>query len=333
MEGIITINYDSQITFFSRGAEHILGRHAGQAIGRKINDIFQLPNHQSDFDTILPAILKERKNVDVLLPDHQIASLAITGARLSRPGEQETETVLVFRDISREEAVHRLLGQFLANTAHEFRTPLSSLEASIELLLDQAPELSQSELLELHTSLHIGLIGLHTLVDNLLESANIEARRFRISPRQCDLRDVIAEALQTMQPLLSKYQQNLTVELPIDDLLIKADPRRITQVLINLISNASRYGPSNSEIEIRTQINNDWVKIEVMDRGPGITPEYRKNLFSRFVYPQTSDHISTTGAGLGLSVVEAIVTAHGGEVGVEDRSGKGSIFWFRLPVE
>lgn len=332
VEGIITLDSDSCITFFSHGAERITGWATSEVMGHPVDEVFQLTESKKRFSSIIPTITGGRQKIDVLLADDRVASLAITGARLTRSGEREKEIALVFRDISEEEAVHRLLGQFLANVAHEFRTPLSALEASIELLLDQAPDMSPSELQELYTSLHLGILGLHTLVDNLLESANIEARRFRVSPRNSDLGNVIAETAQTMQPLLAKYEQHLTIELPVDIPIVRADPRRIVQVLINLLSNASRYGPPGEEIILRVTADTQYACVAVIDRGPGIPSEYRANLFRRFVIPHADDSISQAGAGLGLSVVKAIVTAHGGLVGVDDRDGGGSIFWFTLPI-
>jgi K+-sensing histidine kinase KdpD len=188
------------------------------------------------------------------------------------------------------------------------------------------------ELQELYTSLHLSILGLHTLVDNLLESANIEARRFRVSPRNYDLGNIIAEAAQTMQPLLAKYEQHLTIEMPVDIPIVRADPRRMVQVLINLLSNASRYGPPGEEIILRATVEMQYAHVAVIDRGPGIPKEYRSNVFRRFVFPNTDDSISQAGAGLGLSVVKAIVTAQGGKVGVDDRVGGGSIFWFTVPI-
>ena len=204
VEGIITLDGGGRITFFSQGAERVTGWSTTEVMGRLVDDVFQLAGVEKPFSSILPSVPGGRQKADVLLAGDRVASLAITSAWLTRSGEKETEIALVFRDISEEEAVHRLLGQFLANVAHEFRTPLSALEASIELLLDQAPDLKPTELHELHTSLHLGILGLHTLVDNLLESANIEARRFRISPQNTDLGNVIAEAVQTMQAVANE---------------------------------------------------------------------------------------------------------------------------------
>jgi signal transduction histidine kinase len=239
---------------------------------------------------------------------------------------------LVFRDISEEEVMHRLLAHFLANIAHEFRTPLSALAASVELLLDLAPGLSSQEIGELLLSLHLGVLGLQTLIDNLLESASIEAGHFRITPRPCNLADVLADAIATMQPLLDKHDQRLVVELPAAIPIVRADSRRTAQVLVNLLSNASKYGPDDTEIDLVAMIQGDWVRISVADRGPGVPLDQRHGLFRRFVHPTPHDGQAQVGVGLGLSVVKTIVEAHGGQVGIDDRPGGGSIFWFTLPI-
>jgi signal transduction histidine kinase len=225
-----------------------------------------------------------------------------------------------------------LLGYFLANVTHEFRTPLSALAASIELLMDQAPDLTQAEMDELLKSLHLGVLGLQNLVDNLLESASIEAGHFRVSPRPYYLEAIVIDAVGTMQPILDKYEQQLYVDLPDDLPEVQADPRRIAQVLVNLLSNASKYGPSDAEIILSAQQEGPWVRVEVADRGPGISNLHRELLFRRFEYPANVDTQSKVGAGLGLSVVKTIVEGHGGQAGVENRLGGGSIFWFTLPV-
>jgi signal transduction histidine kinase len=245
---------------------------------------------------------------------------------------KEGERALVIRDISEEEAVHRLLGHFLADVAHELRTPLTALEASIEMLLFPTAELDGEDQQQLYSSLHLGILGLHTLVDNLLESANIEARHFQIYPRRMELEPFIMEAVQTMQPLLTKYDQSLTIEIPLDLPHVQADPRRTAQVLVNLISNANRYGPPGEEIILQVSAGSQFVKLSVKDRGPGIPPEKRDNLFRRFEFPHDENSNSQAGAGLGLSVVKEIVQAHGGMVGVEDHPGGGSVFWFTIPI-
>jgi PAS domain S-box-containing protein len=331
VEGIVILDQEGRITFFSQGAERITGWNREEVMGRPCDEIFLLVDSDKSFSSLVPSAGKRNK-VDVLLAGEREASLAVTRAELAPSEAAEAEIALVFRDISEEEAVHRILGHFLANIAHEFRTPLSALAASIELLLDQASDLSQTELQELLISLHLGTLGLQTLVDNLLESASIETGRFRVSPRIADLGNIVAEAAQTMQPLLEKYDQRLVMELPVNIPTVRADPRRIAQVLVNLLGNASKYGPSEAEIELKVTATPLEARVEVADRGPGIPPEARANIFRRFVYPHKDSNTSQAGAGLGLSVVKAIVETHGGRVGVEDRPGSGVVFWFTLPI-
>ncbi len=332
VEGIITLDDDNRITFFSRGAEYITGWSRADVTGRSCDELFQPVETDKSFSEFIPPPDRRHKLMVEMAGGRQ-ATLSITGARLIPPETGEARVALVFRDVSEEEAVHRLMGHFLANVAHEFRTPLSAAVASIELLLDQAPDLSPAELQELLTSLHLGLFGLQTLVDNLLESASIEAGRFHINPRQAQLSKIIAEAIRTMQPLLDKHGQRLVVELPAALPVVRADPRRTGQVLVNLLSNASRYGPDEAEITLGATVAEGWVRVTVADQGPGIQPEYRNDLFRRFVYPTADNDKTKYGAGLGLSVVKAVVEAHGGQVGIEDRPGGGSVFWITLPVE
>jgi PAS domain S-box-containing protein len=330
VEGIVTLDRHGYITFFSHGAERITGWSRDEVLGRPCDTIFRPLEAQESFSKLIPPPGQRRK-ISIELSDGRQAILAVTGARLMPPERGDALVALVFRDISEEEAVHRLLGDFLANVAHEFRTPLSALAASVELLLDQAPDLSPGELEELLVTLHLGVLGLQTLIDNLLESASIETGHFRVHPHPCRVATVIAEAVELMQPLLLKHGQRLVVELPAAMPIVQADPRRTVQVLNNLLSNAIKYGPDDDEIEVCAAVEGNWVRLSVADRGPGIRAEGRADLFRRFVHPAHDDSRAQVGAGLGLSVVKAIVEAHGGQVGIEGRPGGGSVFWFTLP--
>lgn len=331
VEGIVTLDEHHRILYFSSGAEQITGWSRDQVIQRSIDDVFKLVDSDNVFSSQIP-LPGEKHKITARLKNRRYATLAVTGAKFIPSEAGESQVALVFRDVSEEDAINRLLGRFISNVAHEFRTPLSALAASIELLMDQLPDLNSAEVQELLENLHLGILGLETLIDNLLESANIEAKRLRVSPRPSDLGDIIAETIQTMDPLLKKYGQRLALDLPTKIPLVQADSWRTIQVLINLIYNASKYGPSDAEISIEVKTEPGWVRVEVADRGPGIPLEYKEDLFIRFIHPAVENEKAKAGVGLGLSVVKAIVDAQGGSVGVEDRSGGGAIFWFTLPT-
>jgi len=331
VEGIMTLDSQSRITYFSKGAERITGWHSNQVIGRSCDDVFILPEADATFSQSIHNTGSRTKLVVELADSHR-ATLAVTRAHLAPLEARDAQSVLVFRDVSEGELIHRILGNFLANIAHEFRTPLSSAAASVELLIDQAPELSDAELHELLIALHLGILGLGTLVDNLLECASIEAGRFSVSPRVCQLSSIIHHASQTMQPLLQKYGQRVVVVKPEGLPAVHADARRIEQVLVNLISNASKYGPTGALIQVEVEADQEWATIRVVDQGPGVAQEQRAYLFRMVTYPGNLDISSKAGAGLGLMVVKAVVEAHGGQVGLDDRPDGGSIFWFKLPL-
>ena len=332
VEGIVTLDRHGRITFFSQGAERITGWRRDEVLGRACDEVFQLAESDQDFSELIPAP-GQRHKIPVQLRDGRQAVLAVTGARLVPPVSESSRVALVFRDVSEEEAFRRLLAHFLANVAHEFRTPLSAQAAAVELLMDQAPDLSPAEIQELLTALHLGVLGLQTLVDNLLESASIEAGRFRVAPRPASLDRIIAEAIRTIQPLLDKHHQRLVIELPAALPTALADPRRVGQVLINLLSNAVKYGPDGGEITVAVALEGGEVRVSVADRGPGVPAGQQADLFRRFNHPATGSDRARYGIGLGLSVVKAVAEAHNGRVGVDDRPGGGSIFWFTLPVE
>lgn len=331
VEGIVTLDRQRRITYFSRGAERISGWEQSQVIGRQVDEIFRLPEERGRFSDNIPAP-GGKQTILVVSGNERQATLAITGALLAPPFAGRSGTALVLRDVSDEEAIRRLLGDFLANITHEFRTPLAALAASIELLLDQLPSLSQAELKELLDSLRLGVLGLQTLIDNLLEGASIEAGRFRVNPHPADLGGIALEVVATLQPLLEKYNQRLQVEIPEGLPQVQADPRRTAQVLVNLISNAIKWGPPGSEISLSLSLEGKAVRVGVGDRGPGVPPGQHQNLFSRFAHLDLGNHRAESGAGLGLSVVKAIVEAQGGQVGVDDRPGGGAVFWFTVPL-
>jgi two-component system phosphate regulon sensor histidine kinase PhoR len=331
-EGIVTIDGQGKVTSFNQGAERITGWKSNEALGISINQIF--PIVEGDGDFVQHIVSAERaQQVNVKTRDGREVTLAVTGAPLHSVDGCANQTALVLRDISEEETVRRLRSYFLANISHEFRTPLTALNASVELLLGDIEELSLAEIAELLKSIHLSVTGLQTLIDNLLESTSIESGRFHIRCRPTDVGDVVSNALQVMAPLMERRRQRLSLAIPAQLPLVNADPTRLSQALVNLLSNASKYSPMESIIELSLQKTDDrTLRISVSDQGPGIPLPERSKLYQRFMRFEESES-AQYGVGLGLSVVKAIVEAHHGKVGMEERLGGGSIFWFTIPIQ
>jgi PAS domain S-box-containing protein len=329
VEGIITLDRGKNITFFSHGAEQITGWTREEVLLRPVDDIFPLFEAEGSFSHRLPTP-GSKQTITVQNRSGKPTALAITGASLAPPESGKGATVLVLRDVSSEESIRRLLGDFLSNITHEFRTPLTALAASSELLLDQLQDLEQEELAGLLNNIHLGILNLQTLIDNLLEGASIETGRFRVFVQPTDLTRILNEAVHTMQPLAEKYGIEIETNLPSEIPPVQADSRRTTQVLLNLLSNAIKWGASRGSIVVSAQRIDNFVEVSVSDQGPGVPLELQTSLFHPFSKVETGSQ-PHQGAGLGLSVVKAIVEAQGGSVGLRDRTGGGAIFWFTLP--
>jgi signal transduction histidine kinase len=218
----------------------------------------------------------------------------------------------------------------MANITHEFRTPLAALEASSELLLDNLHNLSQAEIEELLVSLNLGIINLQTLIDNLIEAASIEAGRFKISPQSVPFDAILKEAQEVIQPLIEKYSLRLVSSPITESINVMADRRRTVQILVNLLSNAIKHSPENGLIKINYSIIDGTLRVEVTDEGGGVPLDQRNQLFRRFSHVDTPNERARQGAGLGLSVVKAIVEAQQGEVGITDSPDGNNSFWFTL---
>ncbi len=335
VEGVVTLDGYGRITFFSQGAETLTGWSAEEAVGMTANEVFQMVEPESRRFLELAPPAGSKRQLVIRTRHGKNSVLAVTGARLhplpQDPAQPSARVVLVLRDVTQEEAVRRLRSYFLANISHEFRTPLSTLQASMELLLDEQEKLSAAEMRELLKPSYLSLSSLQTLIDNLLESSSIEAGEFVVRLRPCHIQDAITDALHIVRPLLERRQQAITRHEPADLPQIQADPARLTQVMVNLLTNASKYSPHGAMITLETQLGDGRLRTAVCDEGPGIPPTERANLFHRFVRLDSVDR-EQYGIGLGLYVVKTVIEAHDGRVGVDDRPGSGSVFWFELPI-
>jgi two-component system sensor histidine kinase KdpD len=220
----------------------------------------------------------------------------------------------------------------LSTVAHELRAPITALTASSEVLLADFEMLEPAQIRGMLLTLHRGALWLQSLVENLLCAATIREGRFRIQPQPIRPLDVVLEVQPVLEPLLAQKNQRLRL-LPGDgDLEVSGDPRRIGQVLVNLISNASKYSEAGTPVDVGLTARGDAMRVTVADRGPGIPAGSSERLFEPYHRGAPATRSGKEGVGLGLAIVRSIVEAHGGRVGAANRPGGGASFWFELPA-
>lgn len=210
---------------------------------------------------------------------------------------------------------------------HELRGPLTALETASELLERDLERLDASQIRVMVSGIHRRALWMRGLMENLLCSAAINEGRFTVHARPTDIVDIAREVDAVVGPLLDRKRQRLRIVASTSALAL-ADAHRVSQVFLNLISNAHKYSEAGTDIEIDVTAQRDVVRVSVSDRGPGLPPDTVRSAFRAYDRAGRTDG---DGLGIGLWVVRSIVRAHGGRVGVFNRAGGGATFWFELP--
>ena len=234
---------------------------------------------------------------------------------------------VVLADITHLRKIDELKSGLLSTTSHELKTPLTSLQMAILLLIDSKTANYGARDRDLLETARGDVERLRALVDSILDLSRIEAGRVRMDLRSQHPRDIIDAAGQSVRARLNDAGQTLDVEMPSGISNVYADPHRIGLVLGNLLSNASKYSPRGAVITVNVASNNECVIFSVRDHGVGIPREHCEHIFEKFyrVPGQTVE-----GAGLGLAIAKEIVEAHGGEIYCRSEPGQGSSFTFTL---
>jgi PAS domain S-box-containing protein len=224
--------------------------------------------------------------------------------------------------------------EFLARMSHELRTPMNSILGFAQLL--NMGEISPAQKKSVNFIIGSGK-HLLNLIDEVLDISQIEAGRIILSYEPVQLSSLIMEMLDVVQPMAEvRYLKTELEYSPANRFFVLADKHRLKQVLLNLINNAVKYNREGGSIIIKTELRtpetreNSVVRISICDTGLGINPEDILRLFIPFERIG-ADRTETEGTGLGLSVVKKLITAMGGEVGVDSTPGQGSTFWVELP--
>jgi two-component system, OmpR family, sensor histidine kinase KdpD len=259
-----------------------------------------------------------RRERDLLEAATRQAAVALDRARLdarARLAQLDAET-------------NQLRAAMFSSVTHDLRTPLASIKAGVTSLLDASTVHDATQQRELLTTILEETDRLNRLVGNILDLARIRAGALipRRTPTAID--EVIEAVVARMRPVLSQVRVQLQLDPDLPE--IPADPMQIDQVMTNLVENAARHSPPGGAVRIDVHRDGDAIRVGVVDDGPGIPPELREKVFEAFY--RGREEPERPGSGLGLAIAQAIVTAHGGRIWIEETAA-GSALVFELPVE
>jgi signal transduction histidine kinase/ActR/RegA family two-component response regulator len=265
-----------------------------------------------------------------ILELQSVADALTASAEQSQAGANERQRLFAQAQAARQqaEAANRAKDEFLAMLGHELRNPLAPIVTALRLMTLRNPDSHQAErrILERQVS------HLTRLVDDLLDVSRFARGKVQLRRELVDIRDVVARALELVQPLLDQRSAPVKIELPSQPLYVSGDPVRLAQVFSNLLSNAAKFTPPSARVAIAAGADESTVVVVVEDAGAGIGPELLPRVFDLFVQGQQALDRQAGGLGLGLAIVKTLVELHGGTVVAESEGdGKGSRFTVRLP--
>jgi signal transduction histidine kinase len=245
------------------------------------------------------------------------------------------ENAELFEELERKgrelEAASRHKSEFLANMSHELRTPLNAVLGYAELIQDgiygDVPDKMHGVLERIQQN------GRHLLglINDVLDLSKIEAGQLTLAPVDYSMRELVLDVVSATEALAAEKKLALEVDAPADLPRGRGDERRLTQVLMNLVSNAIKFTEAGS-VRIRAKVEDSSFVVAVTDTGVGIAPEDRERIFEEFQQVDTSSTRRKGGTGLGLAIAKRIVELHGGRIWVESTPGQGSTFAFTLPL-
>jgi PAS domain S-box-containing protein len=242
-------------------------------------------------------------------------------------GENEPQKILgTIYDITREKLADRHKDDFITIASHELKTPITVLKASLQLM-KQVKIAANERLGELIEQANKSMGKVSFLVEDLLNASKMNEGQLHLKKTKFNLNSAIAECCNQITAA-GHFSIETTGDAEIE---MTADVERVQRVLINFVSNAMKYAPHSKIITIHQEKMDNHVKVSVTDRGPGVQPEKIPHLFDRY-FRVDNEGSQYSGLGLGLYISAEIIKKHGGEVGVESEVGKGSTFWFTIPI-
>jgi len=312
-------------------AEHSLGVVDAEEyyVGKTIFEVF--PTYVSD--QTMSYIQRAFRSNHVQVYEYQLTikqSLADFEARIVVSGENKV--LVIVRNITEKKRIERMKNEFISMVSHELRTPLTSIIGTLGLLQGGVGGSLASNTKSLVDVAYRNSERLENLINDILDIEKIESGKMVFHLKVINLHQLLKQLVKANQFLADKYHVNYVL---IDELdtapLVYIDAERLTQVVVNLLSNASKFSAPEDEIIIRIENRDKCHRISISDHGPGIPEDFRTHIFEKFAQADGSNTRQQGGTGLGLSICKAIIEKLGGKIGFHTQMNTGTTFYFDLP--
>jgi PAS domain S-box-containing protein len=333
-EGIFGLDPCGVATFINPSAARILGADVSDLVGRNLHGqmhaaVTSLAECRMCSATLAPPVRTGRITL-LRESDGSEVPIEYTSSTIIGTGGTASGVVVTFRDISERLAIERMKDEFVSTVSHELRTPLTAIRGALGLLGagllgNTAPKAQRMLQIALSNTERLG-----RLINDILDLEKMESGRVELNRKPVAAATLLQQAAEGLQAMADRAGVRLQVNAAPAELLVDSD--RILQMVINLISNAIKFSPSGTTVDITGRLADDRYVVAVRDEGRGIPENKLEAIFERFKQVDASDSRDKGGTGLGLAICRTIAEAHGGKIWARRADPAGSVFTFTIPM-
>ncbi len=333
-DGILVFDEEDKLTLINPQAEEFLRVQGEEAVGKTFPELKDLANLRSvtglfDYKKVWGVFKKEVFEEGETNLIFEVSFIPLFES------EKKLGTLVILHDVTREKRIERMKTDFISLAAHQLRTPLSAIKWALETVLEGDVGQLNEEQKELLQRTHQSNERMIRLIKDLLDVAKIEEGKYIFSYSLESLETMAQEAIDSFQEVIKNKNLKFDFKKPFDGKLprVKVDREKIKLAIENLIENALKYTPPGGEVTVSLKCDKLEVELKVQDSGIGISKNQQERVFSKFFRTSQATQMETDGSGLGLYLTKNIIEAHGGKIGFVSEEGKGSSFWFTLPLK
>jgi PAS domain S-box-containing protein len=325
----ITIVVDGCVVAANHAFGKMFGYESAEIIGLELTEFIASENREGA--SVRPAVSVQRpREARARHQDGTTFDVELTTKSITYQGHAASG--IIVRDISERKEIDRLKTEFVSVVSHELRTPLTSIRGSLGLMEGGAVGELPAKARELVGIARQNADRLIRLINDILDLEKIEAGKIQLNIAALDPGQLVERTVAELRAMALQYKVRMTpvIERPES---VAGDLDRVIQVLTNLVSNALKFSPEDGQVTITVAAGSaGFTRFTINDKGPGLTEEQRSRLFGRFVQLEAADTRKRGGTGLGLAISRSLVEQQSGRIGVDSEPGKGSSFWFELPL-
>ncbi|MES2828448.1 MAG: PAS domain S-box protein [Bacteroidota bacterium] len=333
-DGIISKTLESVITSWNDSAERMFGYNSEEMIGESIYKL--IPEDRKEEEPRILARLHKGERVEHfetkrLTKDGRLLDVSLTVSPVKDKGGKIIGLSKIARDITAQKMEEQRKNDFVAMVSHELKTPLTTINSYVQILLNQAKKEGESAAFRINalTRTEVQVKKMTAMIHDFLSLARLEEGKIPVNKSIFELHPLTEEIADDVQFATAKHNIQL---VDCVDIKVNADRDKIGQVLTNLLSNAVKYSPNGGDISIGCEKLGNQVKIFVTDQGVGISAADKERLFERFYRVKSEKLKTVSGFGIGLYLVAEVLRIHGSRIEVQSEPGKGSTFFFMLDI-